>query len=152
MSWDFHKNGTPILLSPIKMEETDICLTSGEDPVPHKIEHKSVYESHCTLGVWPPPSGGRTTQFRKSKGRSNTICVGIRLNPLAHNKALIGYLHIWLPSVGYPLTAGGGLDDNQLYQVEKNAVNAFLPKMGFSCKTSCAVIFSSRRYGGYGLT
>jgi hypothetical protein len=129
MSWDFHKNGTPILLSPIKMETIDIRLTSGTDPSPHKIEHKSVYEAHRTLGVWPPPSGGRVTQFGKSKEHSDTICEGVRLNPLAKNEALMGYRHIWLPSVGYPLTAWG-LDDNQLYQVEKNAVNAFLPKMG----------------------
>jgi hypothetical protein len=69
ISWDFHKNGTSILLSPIEMDAINIRLTSGEDPVPHKIEHKSVFESHHTLGMWPPPSGGRTTQFEKSKGR-----------------------------------------------------------------------------------
>jgi hypothetical protein len=151
MSWKFHKNGTPILLSPSEMTPIDIRLTSGDKPNPHRIEHKSVYEAHRTLGVWPSPSGGTVTQFQQSRIRSDMIAEGVRLNPLARNEALMGYRHIWLPSVGYPLTAWG-LTDRQLHQVEKNAVNAFLPKMGFSCKTSRAVIFGSQRFGGYGLT
>jgi hypothetical protein len=60
------------------------------------------------------------------------------------------YYHTWLPSVGYPL-ACWKLDNDQLHKVEKHTANAFLPKMGFSCKTSHAIIFGSRPYGGYGL-
>jgi hypothetical protein len=151
MTWRFHKNGTPILLTPTEMPDIAVNLTSGNDPNPHQIEHKSVYAAHRPLGVWPPPAGSNPTQFLKSLVRSNTIAEGVRLNPLARNEALMGYRHIWLPSVGYPL-ACWGLHDIQLRKVEKNAVNAFLPKMGFCCKTSRAVIFGSKRYGGFGLT
>jgi hypothetical protein len=49
---------------------------------------------------------------------------------MGRNEDLVGYRHIWLPSLGYPLTAWG-LHDKQ-NQVEKNAVDAFLPKIGFS--------------------
>ena len=63
----------------------------------------------------------------------------------------MGYRHIWLPSVGYPL-ACWGLSYQQCYEVEKNAVSAFLPKMGFAATTSRAVIFGSKKFGGFGLT
>jgi hypothetical protein len=42
VSWQFHKNETPILLSPSEMEPINICLTSGDNHNPHPIEHKSV--------------------------------------------------------------------------------------------------------------
>jgi hypothetical protein len=150
MSWHLHKNGTPILLNPSEMPTLTICLTSGEDPTLCNIPQKSIYTAHQTLGVWPSLSGGNHTQFLQHLACSNSIAEGIRLNPLAHNEALMGYHHSWLLSVGYPL-ACWGLTDAQLHKVEKNAVNAFLPKMGFSCKTSCAVIFGSQCFGGYGL-
>ncbi len=71
---------------------------------------------------------------------------------MGRNEVLMGYRHIWLPSTGYPL-ACWGLQEKQLNQVKKNAVIVFLPKMGFSCKISCNVIFvTSRRHGGFGLT
>jgi hypothetical protein len=63
----------------------------------------------------------------------------------------MGYHHIWLPSAGYPL-ACWGLSYDQCYQVEKNAVSAFLPKMGFASTTCRAIIFGSRKFGGWGLT
>jgi hypothetical protein len=86
MSWKFHKNGTPILLSPPEMPPLSVHLTSGEDPTSHAIEQKSVYAAHCTLGVWPTPSGGNHTQFLKCLARSNAIAEGVRLNPLARNQ------------------------------------------------------------------
>jgi hypothetical protein len=125
-------------------------LTSGDDPTLHTIEHKSVYESHVTLGVCPNPAGGTVGQYHRSLARSNAIAEGVRLNPLDRNEALMGYSHIWLPSVGYPL-ACWGLDDIQLHRIEMNPVNAFLPKMGFCSKTSRGIIFGSKRYGGLGL-
>ena len=150
MAWHFQQNGTPYLLSPAEMPDITIQLTSGADPTLHTIEHKSVYESHVTLGVCCNPAAGTVGQFHKTLNKSNSISEGVRLNPLDRNEALMGYSHIWLPSVGYPL-ACWGLDDTQLHTIEKNAVNAFLPKMGFCSKTSRGIIFGSKRYGGFGL-
>ena len=150
MAWHFQKNDTPSLLSPAEMPDITIQLTSGTDRTLHTIEQKSVYESHVTLGVCPNPAAGTVGQFNRSLAKSNAIAEGVRLNLLERNEALMGYSHIWLPSVGYPL-ACWGLDDVQLHKIEKNAVNGFLPKMGFCSKTSRGIIFGSKRYGGFGL-
>jgi hypothetical protein len=146
----FKKNGTPSLLSPTEIPGITMALTSGSDPTPHTINHKSIYESHVTLGVCPNPAGGMQAQYHKSLNRSNAVAKGVCLSPLERNEALMGCSHIWLPNGGYPL-ACWGLDDAQLHQVEKNAVNAFLPKMGFCRKTSRVIIFGSKRFGRFGL-
>ena len=73
---------------------------SGADHSLHTITHKSVYAAHRILGVRPTPAGGNTTQSHQCLARSNTIAEGVRLNMLARNEALMGYRHIWLPSVG----------------------------------------------------
>jgi hypothetical protein len=139
MAWKFHRNGTPMLLSPAEMPATNIHLSSGDDPTLRPIEQKSVFDSHHTLDVWPTPSGDNKKQFTQCLARSNMIAEGVRLNHMAQNEALMGYRHIWLPSVGYPL-ACWGLSEAQLHRVEMNAVNAFLPKMGFRRKTAQAII------------
>jgi hypothetical protein len=146
MAWDFRKNGEPILLDLPHMPDIEIELTSGQDPIAHPIEHKSCFAAHRTLGVWPTPSGDNEEQFAQCLARSNRIAEGVRLNSMARNEALMGYRHIWLPSVGYPL-ACWGLSFDQCYQVEKNAVNAFLPKMGFASTTSRAILFGNSEDG-----
>jgi hypothetical protein len=130
-----------------------LCRHQGVrvDPTLCTIKHKSAFKAHRTLGVWPTPSGDNLIQFQNCLDCSNCVAKGVWLNSMGRNEALMGYRHIWLPSVGYPLAAWG-LHDKQLHQVEKHAVNAFLPKMGFSCKLSRNVIFGSRRHGGFGLT
>ena len=70
---------------------------------------------------------------------------------MARNEALMGYRHIWLPSVGYAL-ACWPVTPLQLRHIKKQAVNAFLPKMGFCSKSCRVVIFGSTTYGGYELT
>ena len=133
------------------MPDIAIELTSGTDPNPRPIEHKSCYAAHRTLGVWPTPSGNNEEQSTQCLARSNRIAEGVRLNNMAWNEALMGYCHIWLPSVGYPLVCWG-LSHQQCYEVEKNAVSAFLPIMGFAATTSRAIIFGSKKFGGFGLT
>ena len=149
--YDFHKNGSPFLLAPHQMPNTEITITSGDDPTPRLISHKDCHDAHRTLGAHVKPTGEAETQGTVSEARSNQITEGIRLNPMARNEALMGYRHIWLPSVGYALTCVP-VGPQQLRKIEKQAINAFLPKMGFCSKSCRAVIFGSRAYGGYGLT
>jgi hypothetical protein len=149
--YDFHKNGSPFLLAPHQMPNTEIHITSGDDPTPQLIAQKDCHEAHRTLGAHPKPSGDDEKQGVVSETRSNQITEGVRLNPMARNEALMGYRHIWLPNVGYAL-ACCPVGPKQLRQIEKQAVNAFLPKMGFCSKACRAVIFGSRAFGGYGLT
>jgi hypothetical protein len=63
----------------------------------------------------------------------------------------MGYLHIYLPSVGYAL-ACWPLDAIQLKKLTSSAINAFLPKIGFCRKMSRKNISGSKRLQGYGLT
>jgi hypothetical protein len=149
--YNFHKNGNPYMLSPGQMPSTDITITSGDDLTPPPIAQKACHEAHCTLGVWLTPSRCSEKQGLVCEARSNHIAEGMRLSHMARNEALMGYRHIWLPSVGYAL-ACWPVGTLQLCHIEKQAVNAFLPKMGFSSTSCHAVIFGSRAYRGYGLT
>jgi hypothetical protein len=153
MAWPFRKNGTLVLMDLPQMPNIAIDLTLGTEPTASPIEHKSpsCFAAHQTLGVWPTPSGDTAKQSATCLERSNRIAKGVRLNNMAQNEALMGYCHIWLPSVRYPL-ACWGLSFDQCYQVEKHAVNTFLPKMYFATTTSGAIIFGSKKFGGFGLT
>jgi hypothetical protein len=151
MSWKFKNDGTPMLLTPDEMPDIEIQLTSGPSATLHTITHKSTYDAHKTLGVKPNPSGDTNDCFTTQLPRANRISEGVRLNKMERNEALMGYRHIWLPSVGYPL-ACWPLCEDDLYQIEKNSINAFLPKMGFCRTTARAIIFGSKKFGGFGLT
>jgi hypothetical protein len=69
VAWDFHKNGTTILLNPAAMSNTEISLTNGNgnETTPHPILQQDTYEEHRRLGVWPFPSGcnSRATNAEK---------------------------------------------------------------------------------------
>jgi hypothetical protein len=151
VAWDFHKNGTPILLSPAAMPNTDIFLTDGNNPEPQPIIHTDSDTAHRTLGVWPAPSGCNLEQFRQCRSKSNQIAEGVRHSHMGRNEAVMGYRHIYLPSVGYAL-ACWPLTEHQLKKLTSPAVNAFLPKMGFCRNTSRKLLFGCRSLGGHGLT
>jgi hypothetical protein len=151
MAWKFKKDGTPMLLTPDEMPDISIHLTTGTSDTLHPIAHKSTYDAHKTLGVKPNPSADTAACFTTQLAKGNCISEGVRLSPMERNEALMGYRHIWLPSVGYPL-ACWPLCEDDLYQIEKNSVNAFLPKMGFSRTTCRAIVFGSKKFGGFGLT
>jgi hypothetical protein len=151
MAWKFKKDGTPMLLTPNEMPDIAIHLTTGTSATLHPIAHKSTYAAHKTLGVKPNPSADTDDCFQTQLAKGNCISEGVRLSHMERNEALMGYRHIWLPSVGYPL-ACWPLCEADLYQIEKNSVNAFLPKMGFSRTTCRAIIFGSKKFGGFGLT
>jgi hypothetical protein len=55
IAWDFHKNGTPILLNPSAMPDTHIHLTQGDNPMPQLITHTNSSDAHRTLGAHPNP-------------------------------------------------------------------------------------------------
>jgi hypothetical protein len=151
IAWDFHKNGTPILLNPEAMPAVDIHLTSGDDPTPRRIIHTDTSNAHRTLGAHPNPSGCNLATFTTKREKSNQISEGVTHGHMGHNEALMGYRHIYLPSVGYALAAWP-LTVSQLHKLTSPAVNAFLPKMGFCRNTSRKIIFGSKSLGGYGLT
>jgi hypothetical protein len=95
MSWKFTKNGHPHLPSPKEMTGTSIQLTSGVDPSTlHTIEHKSAFEAHWILGMWPNLLGDNTIQFKQYLARSNCIAEGVHLSSMGRNEDLVGYRHI----------------------------------------------------------
>jgi hypothetical protein len=151
IAWDFNKHGAPILLNPTAMPNTQISITSGSDPTLIPIEHKDASTAHVTLGVRPNPSGDTEDQGNFCFDRSGQIAEGVRHSKMARSEALMGYRHIWLPSVGYALAAWP-LHAKQLHRVAIASNNAFIPKMGF-CRSTCRhIIFGSKAYGGFGLT
>jgi hypothetical protein len=133
------------------MPNTTIQLTNGNDPIAQPVTHTSSDVAHRTLGVWPAPSGCNQEQFQQCHSKSNQIAEGVRHGHMGPNEALMGYTHIYLPSVGYAL-ACWPLDAVQLKKLTSSAVNAFLPKMGFCRKMSRNLIFGSKQLQGYGLT
>ena len=70
---------------------------------------------------------------------------------MGHNEALMGYKHIYLPSIGFAQEAWP-LTISQLAKLTSPAINAFLPKMGFCRNTARKIIFGARSLGGYDLT
>jgi hypothetical protein len=70
---------------------------------------------------------------------------------MARNEAVMDYCHIWLTIVRYTLVCWL-LSEKQLHDIEKHAVNAFLPNMGLCSKASQKDRFGSRAHCGYGLT
>jgi hypothetical protein len=151
IAYDFNKNGVPVLLTPEAMPDTQISLTNGSDPTPILINQKDANTAHVTLGVRPDPSGGTGDQSDFCFDRSGQIGEGVNHSFMTRNEALMGYRHIWLPSVGYALAAWP-LNANQLHRVAVNSNNAFISKMGFCQKTCRKIIFGSKAFGGFGLT
>ena len=147
--WRFKKDGSPYFLLPPDLHCT-VQLTSGTNRTPHIIEHKAASEAHRTLGVWISPTGDTSPQFLHCNSRNSQICRGINNQHLTKTQAYMAYRHIWLPSVGYPL-ACSHLSITQLSTIDRSAMQAFLPKLGFARTFPRSVIYGPLSLGGYGL-
>ena len=145
----FEPDGTPRLESASNMGDDLVSLTSGLEPIPNNIEHRDCSKAHRTLGMWPAPTGSTNAQFEESLTKSKRFAKGVVKAPMSRFQANSAYWTMYIPSI----TFGFGstfMDDEQLDSIQKPMMNAILPKMGYSSKTSRDVVFGPRQFLGIG--
>jgi hypothetical protein len=149
LCWKFDELGNPTMMDKAELG-VKLELTRGQDNETVEIQLWDVAEAHRTLGHWKNPAGVQDVQMVKSMETSTTQAIAIEGSTIDREQAWTGFWTIWLPAVGYPLPvcffARSDLED-----IQRRAINAWLPKMGISSKTNRAVVFGPMRYGGFGL-
>jgi hypothetical protein len=150
MIYKFSPDGTPHLQEAAQMEQDHVALTSGVSPVRNNIDHRDNSEAHRTLGIWPTPAGNQDKQFSESLNKSKRFANGCSKAPMTRYEAATAYWTIWLPSITFGFSSTT-MTYQQLDAIQKPMINAILPKMGYSCKTTRDVVFGPRKYLGMGL-
>jgi hypothetical protein len=109
----FDPDGTPCMESASNMKDDLVALTSGQEPIPSKIEHRNCFKAHRTLGMWPTPDGSSPVQFEESLSKSKQFSVGINKASMTQHKAVTACWTMCIPSI----TCGLGskfMDPDQL--------------------------------------
>jgi hypothetical protein len=150
MITDFKPDGTPALRKASDMGLDLINLTTRLSPDAAPIEHRDCSKAHKTLGLHPTPNGCQLVQVQELQTKSDRFAEGVNKAPLSCFEGKTAYWMIWLPSCTYCLPCSH-MSKTQLHNVQKKMILTSLSKMGYSCKTSRAVVFGPRRYLGIGL-
>jgi hypothetical protein len=147
--YKFEPDGTPRMESVTNMGDDLVALTSGQEPIPSRIDHRECSKAHRTLGMWPTPDGSTDTQFAESIAKSKRFAKGVAKAPMTRYEANTAYWTMWLPSITFGL-GSTFLTADQLDRIQRPMMNAILPKMGYSSKTSRDVVFGPKKYLGIG--
>jgi hypothetical protein len=147
--YDFAPDGTPHMRSATNMEEEHLNLTSGDTPTQNPIDHRDGAEAHRTLGIWLTPNGSQDQQARESLVKSRRFARGCVKAPMTRYEAATAYWTMWLPSITFGFSSTT-MAHRQLDQIQKPMINAILPKMGYSSKTTRDVVYGPRKYLGIG--
>ena len=149
LHWVFDKEGIPRLATP---EEMDVAITirNPETDKRVKIEHKSCYEPHKTLGAMECPA----LEYRAEADRILAKCQEFAAK-LADKELSMADFHVvhntfYLPKVAYSLPTCQ-LPIKELRRVQRPAVHKFLTAFGFSKSTPTEITFAPSEIGGIGI-
>jgi hypothetical protein len=148
--YKFDPDGTPQMETATNMESDHVCLTSGISPTRNHIDHRDKSTVHHTLGIWPTPEGNQDKQYQESLEKSRRFAKGCIKAPMTRYEASTAYWTMWFTSLTFGFSSTT-LTFNQLDSIQKPMMNAILPKMGYSSKTTRDVVFGPSRYLGIGL-
>ena len=145
--WRWLKDGTPELTP---ASEIGNLITLNDDSGPITIPHYDSSEAHLTLGVWKSLSGNLTKQHDHLMDKSHKWTKSMVAANLTRDEAFLSFTRIYIPSLRYGLGTCF-FPEPDLLRIQRPAVNAILPKMGYNCHFPRAVVYGSRTSGGLGL-
>jgi hypothetical protein len=146
----FDPDGTPRMESATNMDSEHVYLTSGTSITKNPIDHRDNKEAHRTLGIWPTPEGNQTKQHQESLEKSRRFAKGCIKAPMTRYEASTAYWTMWLPSLTFGFSSTT-MTHTQLDSIQRPMMNAILPKMGYSSKTTRDIVFGPNKYLGIGL-
>jgi hypothetical protein len=136
--------------SATNMESEHVCLTSGTSATRNPIDHRDKAEAHRTLGIWPTLEGNQTKQYHESLEKSRRFPKGCIEAPMTRYEASTAYWTMWFTSLTFGFSSTT-LTYTQLDSIQRPMMNAILPKMAYSSKTTRDVVFGPNKYLGIGL-
>ena len=145
--WIWTTDGTPSLLDATTIGN---LISMNDDPTAEQPPHLDPWTSHLTLGVWKSPAGNYQQQREHLLNKSRKWTASMRAATLTKDEATMSYTRIYIPSLRYGLGTCY-LPPKDLLQIQRPAVNAILPKMGFNRHLPRAVVYGPADKGGLGL-
>ena len=145
--WRWTEDGVPELTPAVELGNP---ITLEDDSGPIIIPHFDPTEAHLTLGVWKSPSGILKQQFAHLQNKSSKWTAAMMAAPLTKDEAFLSFTRIYIPSLRYGLGTCY-FPPSDLVRIQRPAVNAILPKMGFNRHTPRDVVYGPRNLGALGL-
>jgi hypothetical protein len=155
--WGFDKHGRAFLRDP-NSEPREISLpgltdiTIYDPDLRKRLPLRITTPSQATklLGVHLTQDGNSKKQARVLTDKCKLYAQVVTATPLDRTDAHTLYDTVYCPATSYPLPATH-LSVNDLRKIERPAVNAFLPKMGYNRHMPRAVVFAPQESLGCGL-
>ena len=155
--WGFDKHGRAFLRDP-NSEPREISLPGISDisildpDSGQRLPLRLTTPSQATklLGVHLTQDGNSKKQTQVLSSKCNLYAQVVTASPFDRTDAHTLYSTVYCPAVSYPLPATH-VPTSALRQIERPAVNAFLPKMGYNRHMPRAVVFAPQSSLGCGL-
>ena len=145
--WRWSDNGTPELTPATDMRS---LITLPDESGPIAIPHFDVNEAHLTLGVWKSPAGNLEKQLEHLRSKSSKWTAAMQMANLSRDEAFLSFTRIYIPSLRYGLGTCF-FPASSLLRIQRPAVQAILPKMGYNRHLPRAVVYGPRTLGALGL-
>ena len=149
LHWTFNDLGHPTLATPEEMRK-EIKIRQSEDQLEVEITQKPCQEAHKTLGIMTKPIGDSEEEHARRKLKGKEIAKSVRKAPFSHYEADLYMRHSYNAQMNYGMVATT-LSEKQLKDIESEAVNALLNKMGYNKNMPRAVVFGPIKHGGIGM-
>ena len=148
ISFQFTAAGKPVMKA--GQVGPDLMLQSREEGKPPvKIQHRSNFEAHKTLGTHKSPSGRQKKQRDVLRQKSDDFARVVKCGHISRKEATAFYRAIYLTSMGYPLPVCF-FNKSELSRIQQKAMVTLKSKMGYNSRTANAIIYGPTRLGGCG--
>jgi hypothetical protein len=142
------KTGVPRLLAKWA-NHRGIEITSNATGQTSEIKRKAVNQGHRTLGFHLTGDGISTAHKKIVKTKAKGYIEEIISSSLQRGESAMAYNLYYMASISYG-TAATSLNIKECDKIQRQLVNAILPKMGIHRKTARAVVFGTTKYGVLG--
>ena len=145
--WRWSADGTPEFTPATEIGD---LITLDEHSGPIAIPHFDANTPHLTLGVWKSMAGNLDKQFDHLYTKSIKWTTSMLAAHLTRDEAFLSFTRIYIPSLRYGLGTCY-FRATELNKIQRPAINAILPKMGYNRHLARAVVYGPRTMGGLGV-
>jgi hypothetical protein len=92
----------------------------------------------------------QSKQKKQMSEKSETISRAVGAAHFTRKQKKTALNTMYIPGVTYPSVATY-LEEQELVNIEDKAITVFLPKMGYNCTTTRAVVYGPEEHGGIGI-
>ena len=111
------------------------------------LERLNPHDAERVLGIRLPLDGSMKTEFEFRKQQLKEFCVSLYKSPLTQKEAYIAYQSRYKSISTYPYTVTT-FTTKELAEIQKDALNLLLPKLGINWHMPRTVLFGSKELGG----